>query len=661
MTAWIGRPAVALLLLAGACSANTYTVVDDGDDGVGTLRWAVRRTNTHAGADAITLAKGMVGRKIRLLTRLPAISDAHTTIDGDVNNDGSPDVTLDGDLLDDPARDNGLTVSASDCTISGLVIRGFPASGIEVVDTSRCRITGCHLGLDRLGTTRKSNGRYDIRLLRADWCMVGGPSAAERNLIIGASEGDVSQQTITIEGGRYNSVVGNVIGVGSDGVPPYGYEAWVGVLIKASHDVEPARPARGNIIGGAAPGAGNVIDDVHVGVLLTEGPVRDTVVAGNLFGLAPDGDTPVRIRARCIELDSTGVHDTLIGGSEPGARNVFAQCTYGIVVEDLGLGNRIQGNRFGTNAAGTEQRDLETGIRIWEGAHGALTIGGSSKAAGNQFAPYDAAGGTGVDFPGGANAPITVTIRYNTFGRLPGGSAATGMLVGVLADGTQPTIEDNLIVNALAAGIAAQKSSASPRIFRNEFRDCHWGVYVADDARCRLGNLGNAASYDDGGNIFRGSNLWHIYNATANSIRAEGNDFITTSRAEIDAKIHDQLDHPSLGLVDYDPMATGVHPTVAEARLALLGVAAVPTRQGAEVTFTLSGGAEVTAEAVNLAGRPVATLARDLALAPGLNRLSWTGCTDGGTQAPPGRYLIRVLARDAAGRQATALCATQLR
>jgi len=655
-----GLPVFPLLLWTALAPAATYTVTDDADSGAGSLRWAINRANARAGADRIEFAPAMLAKVIRPATRLPALLDDDTTLDGDIDDDGVPDAILDGDQLGNADADDGLRVLANHCTLSGLVIRAFPAAGIRVTDATHCRVTGCRLGVYRLGTQRKSNGCYDVRLVRADQCTIGGADPGEGNLIIGAAAGDVPKDAVTIEGGRQNRVSGNIIGVGANGVPPLGSEAAVAVRLTASRGVNPPRAAEGNTIGGSAPGAGNVIADVHVGVELESGPVADTVIAGNTFGLGPDGDSVVWVRQACIWMASAEVTGTRIGGTVAGARNVFAGCDQGVMIWNVGAGNRIQGNYFGTNVAGTEERDLQTAIRVDGNADGELMIGGSAKVAGNLFAPYDAAGGSAIRL-GRGNGDLDATIRYNNFGRLKNGTAATAMLTGVLADGKSPTISDNLVTNALLAGIAVQSEAANPLCLRNEFRDCRYAVYIVSDARCRLGNLGNASTGDDGGNLFRTSNRWHIYNGTPNAIKAEGNDFITTSRAEIDAKIHDQLDSAGLGLVDYDPMAEGAHPTGADGAFALVGAAAVPTAAGAEVSFSLTGSALVTVEAMNVAGRPVALIARDVDLPPGLHRLAWSGRTDLGTAAPAGRYLLRVLARDAAGRQASALCTVDLR
>ena len=133
----------------------------------------------------------------------------------------------------------------------------------------------------------------------------------------------------------------------------------------------------------------------------------------------------------------------------------------------------------------------------------------------------------------------------------------------------------------------------------------------------------------------------------------------STVAAEIDAKIFDALDCAYSGRVDYDPLYGGVSPTDATAALALSGTAAAPTAAGAQVTFSLSSAASVSARVLNLAGRPVSVLCTDRECEAGANLLLWSARSDQGLPVPSGTYLIEVAARTEDGAQSRAL--TQVR
>ena len=94
--------------------------------------------------------------------------------------------------------------------------------------------------------------------------------------------------------------------------------------------------------------------------------------------------------------------------------------------------------------------------------------------------------------------------------------------------------------------------------------------------------------------------------------------------------------------------------------LALSSLSAVPSpRGGAQIVFGLSGPAEVTARVVNIAGRPVRTLA-SLAAQQGLNTLVWDGTSGAGLAAPDGTYLVEIAATAPNGTQARALAPLHL-
>jgi hypothetical protein len=141
-------------------------------------------------------------------------------------------------------------------------------------------------------------------------------------------------------------------------------------------------------------------------------------------------------------------------------------------------------------------------------------------------------------------------------------------------------------------------------------------------------------------------------------VKAQGNSFGTTDRAEINSKIWDRRDDGTLGPVRFSPLSGGVLPT--GGTVAVTGVAAVPTAAGAEIAFSLSAPAEVTVSVLNIAGRPVATAARSQEMGAGAQRVVWSGRTLSGTRAPAGRYLVRIEARGEEGQAVQALASLAL-
>ena len=89
-------------------------------------------------------------------------------------------------------------------------------------------------------------------------------------------------------------------------------------------------------------------------------------------------------------------------------------------------------------------------------------------------------------------------------------------------------------------------------------------------------------------------------------------------------------------------------------------VAAFPTPAGAQLTFSLSSSASVSARVLNLAGRPVRALCTARDCDAGTNTLLWNAKSDRGLTAPNGVYLLEVEARTDDGGEARALAQLRL-
>lgn len=82
---------------------------------------------------------------------------------------------------------------------------------------------------------------------------------------------------------------------------------------------------------------------------------------------------------------------------------------------------------------------------------------------------------------------------------------------------------------------------------------------------------------------------------------------------------------------------------------------ATPTDAGAQVVFTLSADAQVTATVLNIAGRPIRRLCAERACTAGVNTLLWNARADSGLMVPGGAYLIQVEARGTDGSRSQAV------
>ncbi len=632
------------LAAAGPCWAWTLYVTTTADGGPGSLRWAIDRANAHDGPDRILFHPSIAPARIKLRTELPALVDGETTINGDVDGDGDPDIELNGAALKSGV---GLRLVAHPdpvgCTIRGLAIVNSPENGIYLRDSCQNTVSGCHVGVGRYGLAARRNGQSDIRLRGSHANTIGGPAPADRNVLSGSAD----SSGMALFGSHGNKIVGNYFGVKRDGSGAFGD-------MEDGLDLE---DSRANAIGGTSVGSGNIFGGVRNHALNLRGNCRRNEIRGNYFGLAPDGDTVLSIGANCIGLEN-GAKSNTIGGTSIAARNVFAgDARWAVSFRDAGTqGNKVKGNYFGTNATGTRKRALRAGVGVLTGA-GRQVIGGATARAGNYFC---CTSGPGPEAVALSDAGADTLIQHNRFGIRPDGRNAPGMMLGVSCVGVRGYILDNTFLGQSYA-IACSELGTSARVHGNMFRGCMCAVFVTAGARCSLGNLTNARTDDDGGNYFRASNTWFVSNLTSNRIKAEGNDFGTTSRREIDAKIRDRRDDDSYGRVDFNPLMGGVIPTGSSVPVTLTALTAVPTEAGAQITFSLSAAADVQARVLNIAGRPVKTLCHAKDCDAGTNTLLWSAQSDRGLAVPNGTYLVEVTAKAADGVRARALAQVRVR
>jgi len=637
---------LSLVVVASVGSASTYTVQNTADSGLYSLRWAIEQANTHPGADTILFAPALTGRTITVASPLPHVTDDSTEINGDIDGNGKPNVQLGGLLGID-----GLVIEGNFCRVSGLAIGGLRHC-LTVQQTAWCWVTSCHLGVSLSGAAVVKGTGVALYVLNSNAIGVGGADAKQRNVIGSGPESTDCGIRLTGSGGC--SIRGNYIGLRASGSQVLG-SGNIGIIVEPTAGVP--GPYSSNAIGYDAPGAGNVFGGLHYGVDVRG--IANTQIRGNLFGLMADGDTVAPITVAAVWLRE-GATNTRIGGTTAGARNVFAGGAQGAIdIRDSRTAdNVIQGNYFGTNRAGTACRPLTRGVWVHGGA-GAQVIGGKQAAAGNYFAvSRGASAGEAIVLWGTSSA----SIRYNVFGRLPVGTSAEDMDNAImLYGGASATVEDNTIANCSWYGLRAADAQTQVSVYRNSFRSCYYAVALIN-AQGRLGNLGNDSTGDDGGNVFEDTDCWFIVNDTLCNTKAEGNDFGTTSKAEIDERIFDRLDCPAVTRVDFTPLKDGIVPTGSRglASLTVTGAAALPAHQGADIAFRLSTPADVTVDLLNLAGRRVARAVRESPMGAGLQRVLWSGRTDAGTAAPAGRYLVRVTARSEAGEQARAVAPLRL-
>ena len=179
------------------------------------------------------------------------------------------------------------------------------------------------------GTMDAGNAQDGISLQSSTQAVIGG-AGSDRNLI-GGNDG----YGIGVTGPSSASIVGNWIGVGSDGI----------AVVGNGHGIRVAGALPGLVIGVA--GNGNVISGNTRGIVIDDG-ITGVSMQGNVIGLNPAMTAKMANTETAIMM---GGHDHIIGGDAPGAGNIIAGNTGAALRIGDGGGHQIIGNHIGTNAA----------------------------------------------------------------------------------------------------------------------------------------------------------------------------------------------------------------------------------------------------------------------------------------------------------------------
>ena len=152
----LGATAAVLTLLGGPSWAGNIMVTNAHNTGPGSLRQAIKDANLHSGPDWIIFHAGMADKSIAPTSPLPEIVDDQTTIKGDIDNDGKPDVVLDGMHLSTGA---GLVIKrATHCQVIGLAIVTCPETGLRLQSAHQAEVRSCYLGVLLNGWESWGNG-----------------------------------------------------------------------------------------------------------------------------------------------------------------------------------------------------------------------------------------------------------------------------------------------------------------------------------------------------------------------------------------------------------------------------------------------------------------------------------------------------------------------
>jgi hypothetical protein len=389
------------------------------------------------------------------------------------------------------------------------IIAGNAVRGITVSVSDATVVQGNFIGIDALGTGELRNGTEGVRVEGSPGSVIGGPGRDARNVIArnGSHGVDISNSSNV-------RVQGNYIGTDATGTQPLG-NLGDGVRIAGSQN---------NQVGGAGVDEGNVISgNRDHGVDLLDGS-SGAVVQGNFIGTDATGTRALGNMLDGVRID-TGATANTIGGAQPGAGNVISGNQFnGVELNAGATGNLILGNAIGTDRAGTIRiANARNGV-IFDQARD-NTIGGAQPGAANVISGNGANGvmltgngatgnvvrGNFIGTDAGGAAPqgnaivgvALVNARNNTLGGTQPGegnviSGNTGAGVQLLGGGTQENVLQGNFIGTRRAGVAGLANNGGIVIESGGSRNTIGGTSPGA-GNVISGNSGNGIAIADAG------------------------------------------------------------------------------------------------------------------------------------------------------------------
>ncbi len=481
----VGCFVVLLAPVTSVRAAASFTVTTTADSGSGSLRDAITASNGTIGPNTIDFSIGSGPKTIAPVSALPAVTQP-VVIDGTTQPGfaGVPLIRLDGAGI--PAA-TGLSIDAGSSEVKGLQIVDW-SIGVDLDIAGANIVSGNYIGTN--GKAALANGAGIVVDQGSAGNTIGGTVSSDSNVISGNSTVGVE---LTDPGTQNNVVEGNAIGTNAG--RKKALSNGTGVLITGG--------ATSNTIGGTGAAARNLLSgNTNDGIDISGS--NNNLVEGNYIGTNRGGTAALPNGSRGVSITG-GSSSNTIGGTMSAARNVISGNNFlGIDVGGACRGpatttNVIEGNRIGTNAAGTAAvGNFQYGVLL-EQCSSATRVGGTTAGARNLISGQ---GGTGVAIET-SNGNL---VEGNYIGTNAGGTAAIANSFGIqLLQANTNTIGGT---TSGARNVISGNGSDAIRANSSDNGNAIEGNYIGTTAS-GLGALGNGVGVD-----FYGSSTNNIVGGT---------------------------------------------------------------------------------------------------------------------------------------------------
>jgi uncharacterized repeat protein (TIGR01451 family) len=251
---------------------------------------------------------------------------------------GTPIVQLDGAGAGGGANGLSLASGGTGSTVRGLMLTRFSNDGLVIqANANGVIVAGNWIGTNGSGSTTLGNTNDGIEIFGAN-ATIGGTGAYDRNVIVNNVNEGINVSGAAASG---NVILGNYIGLEPDGTSGAG-NGDVGIALLAG--------GGGNTIGGPTAAERNVISMNFEGIEIS---CANNVVRGNYIGTDATGTLNRGQRSSDAVQIITGGTGNVIGGTAAGAGNLIAFTKSGKsgVSVQAGTGNAVLGNSIHSNTA----------------------------------------------------------------------------------------------------------------------------------------------------------------------------------------------------------------------------------------------------------------------------------------------------------------------
>lgn len=344
--------------------------------------------------------------------------------------------------------------------IAGSFATFLDNSSLKIESCSSAVIQGNLIGVDKTGNHALGNSQIGVNVVSASSITIGGPNAAQRNIISGQSINGIE-----LDGVTDSTIQGNYIGTNIKGTKAIGNHntgifflggnitgntitnnliSGNGTGIKIFESTTTGNFITSNLIGTdykgknslgnlengiwifnspstiGGSGQGNVISgNGHNGILITSDSTGAQIL-GNYIGTDIKGKKAIGNGENGIQLGTAGGKNraisAVIGGSESGEGNIISgNKENGIKIQSFSFNNVIQGNLIGLSVKQEPLLNREAAIQISQSSNN--LIGGPNTNEGNAIF-YNHCGGVVV----GEDACDTVSV---------GNSILTNSITGI--------------------------------------------------------------------------------------------------------------------------------------------------------------------------------------------------------------------------------------